>query len=151
MPTFADITEAITSERRYQDSRWGDTKFSARPDNGERSIDEFILCNHGYGVDADTAGENQEEVVDVMHIVRKAAGLWRACLEQHGDPEGVIYKESECGVAEFAIDDFSQKTIFLVHTGSHFGDTSVKLAHVVNAYEAFITAMMNFGSPLREA
>jgi hypothetical protein len=151
MPTFTDVIEAIASERRYQDSRWGDTKSSGRPGNGERSIDEFILYIHGYGVDADTAVDNQEEVVNVMHIVRKIAGLCRACLEQHGDPEDVICEESEHGIAEFAIDDISRKTFLLVHTASHFGDASEKLTHVVNVYKSCIAAMMKFGAPLREA
>lgn len=151
MTTFADVTEAIASERRYQDSRWGNTKSSDRPGNGERTIDEFVLYIHGYTVDADTSVDNEVDVTEIMHIIRKIAGLCRACLEQHGDPDNITAEKSAYQTVDFAVDFISGKTFDLVHTASHFGNAEEKLLRVIDVYRACMAAMLAFGAPLREA
>jgi hypothetical protein len=87
MPTRQQVYEALDSERTYQDAKWGDTRSSNEPGNGERTLDEFALYIVGYAhklLDiASTFGEPEQK----LEFVRKVGGLCVACMEQHGAPK----------------------------------------------------------------
>lgn len=151
MPTLTDVMSAISSERRYQDMRWGDTKSSGRPGSGERSIDEFALYIFGYSEDAGVAVEDGRGTEAVMDIVRKVCGLCRACLEQHGDPDAFSgFRESDRGNVAAAVGDIETNAHELVRICSHFGDRDLKLHSVSEVYSCCVSAMLKFGAPLRE-
>ena len=82
----AAIYNAIQSERKYQDERWGQQTGPDAGTNGH-TVDEFALYILSYAQDlaklAATTRGNEEK----LNFVRKVTALGVACMEQHGAPE----------------------------------------------------------------
>lgn len=84
--TRQEVFDALSSERAYQDSRWGDTLSGGRPGDGERTLDEFILYISGYAQQLVAIGAKSADPAEKLEFVRKVGGLAVAAMEQHGAP-----------------------------------------------------------------
>lgn len=82
--TREEVYAAIDGEREYQDQKWGNTKSSNEPGDGERTVDEFALYISVY---ADKLRMLAGEFADPqakLNIIRKVGTLCVNAMEQHG-------------------------------------------------------------------
>lgn len=87
MPTRTEVFAVIDGERNYQDLIWKQRCQEhgvAYTSNDETLVEDWLMYIKGYYNDAVQMAAHDPDGGDVLHVVRKLAGLCVACLEVHG-------------------------------------------------------------------
>lgn len=89
------VYDAIDTERKYQDLKWGSTLSGNRPATadqpaGSRTVDEFSCYIIGYADDLLKSASHFADTNAKLDIIRKIAGLCVSAMEQHGAPKREI-------------------------------------------------------------